>query len=300
MKQFLYLDHDRINSIIAQNEKGLIENITTEKDDEHGNEKSKTVDMEMKGEAGASILKLAKAEAALSFGAELQGTKREQTTTREIIAKTLHDATYDMAYEAIKPIKIQPDANNSNTGDYIEITREFNFVDIEYLEKIFTKEGIVDYLRKSEKIRIEKELETSLNEALNREQKRKGSDIINNKKKELITQSGKQFDELQDLVSALGKVIPYKRLIVSDDGFVVPFEDQYFRINPRSLGFMYGGEIKCVGLITNIVENMDRPENNDNIFTSLQFIVNETLRNLLSNNKDKLYIISPLAIYYER
>ena len=34
MKQFLYLDYDIVNSIIAQNEKGLIDSITTENDEE--------------------------------------------------------------------------------------------------------------------------------------------------------------------------------------------------------------------------------------------------------------------------
>ena len=112
-------------------------------------------------------------------------------------------------------------------------------------------------------------------------------------------QSDKRFDDLYELVMALEKVLPYKRLIVSADGYIVPLEDQYFRINPNSLGFMYGGEIKCVGLITNVIGNTTNLNSDDNIFASLQSIVNETLRNILPTNSDKLYVVSPLAIYYE-
>jgi len=299
MKQFLYLDDDRINSIIAQNEKGLVGSMTTEKDDEHGKERSKTLDIETKGEAGANIFKLAKAEAALSIGMEFQGTKREQTTTREIIEKTLHDAAFDIAYEAIKLVAIKLDTISVNIGDYVEVVRTFDFVDLDYLERIFSKGGITDYLKKTEKERIKKEFEEIKNEELNREQRRKGSGALNNNLKELLMQSDKRFDDLYELVMALEKVLPYKRLIVSADGYIVPLEDQYFRINPNSLGFMYGGEIKCVGLITNVIGNTTNLNSDDNIFASLQSIVNETLRNILPTNSDKLYVVSPLAIYYE-
>ncbi len=63
MKQFLYLDTDIVNSIIAQSEKGLIQ----EQSEENGSDKKKGThisgSMEGSGTAGGSFLKLAKAEA---------------------------------------------------------------------------------------------------------------------------------------------------------------------------------------------------------------------------------------------
>jgi hypothetical protein len=62
MKQFLYLDTDIVNSIIAQSEKGLIQ----EQSEENGSDKKKGThisgSMEGSGTAGGSFLKLAKAE----------------------------------------------------------------------------------------------------------------------------------------------------------------------------------------------------------------------------------------------
>ena len=61
MKQFLYLDTDIVNSIIAQSEKGLIQ----EQSEENGSDKKKGThisgSMEGSGTAGGSFLKLAKA-----------------------------------------------------------------------------------------------------------------------------------------------------------------------------------------------------------------------------------------------
>ena len=61
MKQFLYLDTDIVNSIIAQSEKGLIQ----EQSEENGSDKKKGThisgSMEGSGTAGGSFLKLANA-----------------------------------------------------------------------------------------------------------------------------------------------------------------------------------------------------------------------------------------------
>ena len=57
MKQFLYLDTDIVNSIIAQSEKGLIQ----EQSEENGSDKKKGThisgSMEGSGTAGGSFLK---------------------------------------------------------------------------------------------------------------------------------------------------------------------------------------------------------------------------------------------------
>ena len=67
MKQFLYLDTDIVNSIIAQSEKGLIQ----EQSEENGSDKKKGThisgSMEGSGTAGGSFLKLAKAEATFLY-----------------------------------------------------------------------------------------------------------------------------------------------------------------------------------------------------------------------------------------
>lgn len=121
MKQFLYLDTDIVNSIIAQSEKGLIQ----EQSEENGSDKKKGThisgSMEGSGTAGGSFLKLAKAEANLSLSGELGKEYVSSTTSREIISKVLHDAAFDIAYGYIKPQKFSVGKNDSGEyGDYFK------------------------------------------------------------------------------------------------------------------------------------------------------------------------------------
>ena len=71
------------------------------------------------------------------------------STSREIISKTMHDAAFDIAYCHIRPIKIENGNKNADdTGNYIEMTRVFDFVDFDYLEGLFEKDGIIEFIKK--------------------------------------------------------------------------------------------------------------------------------------------------------
>ena len=132
MKQFLYLDTDIVNSIIAQSEKGLVQ----EQSQENEGNKTKSTHVgggvEGTGATEGSFLKLAKAEASLSISGELGKDYSSSTTSREIISKVLHDAAFDIAYTYICPKKFAFVTNNDDDyGNYIELTRVFDFVDME-------------------------------------------------------------------------------------------------------------------------------------------------------------------------
>ena len=167
------------------------------------------------------------------------------------------------------------------------------------MEGLFSSGGIIEFLKKSEKEKIEITLNNYLQESLNRDKKRHSTSEVNKLKKEQTNKIDKQYDDIHDIITAVGKIIPYKHMMVSDDGYLIPVEDSYFRVNPNSIGFMYGGEIRCVGMITNIIGEDTNPQDNSNIFASLQFTVNEALRKILPTNENNLYVVSPLAIYYE-
>lgn len=299
MRQFLYLDVDIINSIIAQNEKGLVGSVTEEKGDETKSASSKSLSSEVNGEAGANILKLARAEASLNIGGEIQGESSHQTTTKEIIAKTLHDASFDIAYRAINPVVVEFGKDMASPGEYIEMKRIFDFVDLEYFEDLLSENGIIDLLKKSEREKIERKADEHTKVNMNRNQRRQGEIAIKQKINELIKKSEKQYDDIHDIIAALGKIVPYNRMLVANDGYLIPVEDKYFRINPTSMGFMYGGEMKVIGMITNIIGADTDPADRGNVFATIQFLVNEALRSLLPTNENNLYVVAPIAIFYE-
>lgn len=295
MRQFLYLDNDIVNSIIAQQGKGLIDVITTENEKGIDKNVSFGAKLEGSGENGAKLWKLLNAEVKMGASGTVDNSNSKHETTHTIIAKTLHDAAFDLAYGAINPVVLHPGKDEGDPGTYVEMTRVFDFVDLGYLEGLFSDDGIVELIKKSEKEKIEECEKTNLN----REQRRQNGKELSSIKNDLIKKIDKQFVASKDILSAMRKIIPFEKMLVSFDGYLIPTDDKYFRVNPSTLGFMYGGEIKCVGMITNVIGKDANPNDQSNIFATLHFSVNEALRRILPTREDNLYVVSPIAIYYE-
>lgn len=298
MKQFLYLDTDLVNSIIAQTDNGLIDAITTEKETGVENKNMKGEKFGGTGEMEGKILKLIRAQLNLVASKSSENSDTEYDTTKKIIAKTLHDAAFDIVYEAIKPDEISSGKDEANPGDYIEMTRIFDFVDFRYLKRLFSKDGIVDWLKKNDRRVITDSIEKCVENNLNRGQKRskslKRTDIMMQ-----LKESDQKYDDSRDVIAMLESIVPFGRMLVSNDGYLIPMEEKYFRINPEALGFMYGGYIKCVGMISNIIGEDTDPNDPQNIFATIKFSANEVLRQILPIQMENLYVVSPIAVYYE-
>lgn len=300
MKQFLYLDTDIINSIIAQAEKGLVQSLSNEEVSTETETDSLNTSVNGTGTVGGSIAKLAKAEANLSGRLESIEGGSLTSTSREIISKTLHDAAFDIAYTYIIPSKIElENQSNDETGNYVELTRTFDFVDFDYLEKLFEKDGIIEFIKKTSAGQIESEAE-KVKEEYNREQLRKAGIYFKQEIKKALDANNKQYDDIAVIIKAMRGLIPYNRMLISSDGYLVPLNTKYFRVDPLDLGFKYGGEITCVGMITNIIGEDTNPNDENNIFATVQFTANEVLRKLLPTSENNLCVIHPIAIYYGR
>lgn len=70
MKQFLYLDVDIVNSIIAQSEQGLIQSLSNEEVSSDTESDNSKMAANISAKLGGSLVKLAKAEANLSGSIE--------------------------------------------------------------------------------------------------------------------------------------------------------------------------------------------------------------------------------------
>jgi hypothetical protein len=300
MKQFIYLDNDIINSIIAQKDNGLIKDIKTENTIKSNQMEQNVLNTEIEGKASGELFKLVSAEAKLNLGAKLGKEKDISNTTREILEKTMHDATFDIAYDYIEAKQIELGNNlNDDFGEYIELKRIFDFVDLDYLHGLFSKNGLVDYLKKSIKEEISKQL-IDMTDNLNREQRRESMKQISDEIKKAIEEKNKEFDNISEIINAFRQMIPYNRMLISNDGYLIPLDEKYFRVNPSSIGFMYGGDITCVGMITNIIGKDTNPNDDKNIFATLQFSVNEVLRSILPTKEENICVIHPIAVYYNK
>ena len=108
-------------------------------------------------------------------------------------------------------------------------------------------------------------------------------------------------DEIYDFIIEANKYATtplHMTFQISYDGYLVPLNTKYFRVDPVEFGFKYGGEITCVGMVTNIVGKDTEPNDSNNIFATLQHTSSEILRGLLPTKSDNLCILHPIAIYY--
>lgn len=246
MKQFIYLDTDIVNSIIAQKEKGLVLEMASEQEDTSGDNKAKSGSVTLDGSVGGGIWKFAQAQAELSGTGELTLNSHSQTVLKEIATKTLHDAAFDIAYKQIKTER-DTDPTNADLGSFVELTQTFDFVDLEYIENLFSdKNSFLAFMKKSEREKIEARAAQEISEHLNREQQRKNGNELKNRVKELVEANNRQYENISDIVKAMRQIVPYTRMLVSPDGYLIPLEDKYFRDNPQTMGFKHGGYVTCV------------------------------------------------------
>ena len=234
MKQFIYLDNDIVNSIIAQKDNGLIQDIKLGESNTLGQTEQNAISTDVDGGIKGAIFNVVNTEAKLNLGAKIGKDKNISNTTQQIIEKTMHDATFNMAYEYIDATKIEIGNNeNDDYGKYVELTRMFDFVDLEYLEGLFSKNGLIDYIKKLTSEQIKKEASIATNQ-LNRQQSRAMSNQISSEIKKTIDEKNKEYDNISDIINAFKKMIPYSRMLISNDGYLIPLDEKYFRVNPTN------------------------------------------------------------------
>ena len=209
---------------------------------------------------------------------------------RNITEKKIHDEIFE---KACKYILINENENiQDDYGEYVKLNKVFQFVDLDYLEKLFSKDGMIEIIIKNEQNKIEEEFKSNLN----REQERKIKNEIEKLKKEVV----KNYEEIEKSIKGFKNIVPYTKMLISYDGYLIPLEEKNFRVNSSTMGFMYNGEISCVGMITNIVgDDIDDSDDGQNIFGAIQKAINMALKTILPTKERNLCIVNPIAIFYD-
>ena len=168
------------------------------------------------------------------------------------------------------------------------------------MESLFGENGLLDYKKSLDASALEQAVTDKVSElsaTLSKDKLKSANSKLRNEMNKLIKQNNKQYDDIAQVVSLLRLIIPYDRMLVSHDGYMVPMDDHYFRTNVKNMGLKYGGELTCVGLITNIIGEDNSDESN--IFSTLQSSINTALISVLTTKEKTLNVVQPIAIYYE-
>lgn len=260
MKQFIYLDIDIANSIFSQKYDGLLNHYHEKNEKQKATENKEGIETKSNINVGASILKLFNIDSNLEISSDQSEIIKNNNVYQKITDKILHDKVFDYAYDSIKDL-IVDENKECDCGEYVEIKRVFTFVDMKYLKKIINNEFV---------------------------------------KNNMVSELKSNKTNIEEIFKLIEDFIPYERMLISYDGFLIPINDKYLRVDQKNIGFMYGGELKCVGMITNIIGKDTEPYDKSDIFTMLQYSINEMLRQILPTDRENICVIHPIAIYYDK
>ena len=203
MKQFLYLDYDMVNSIIAQAEKGVILTYTNEESNTDSNTSDKTTSTNSKAEIGGLLLGILQGNTNVDINHSRNHEEQRILLTKEIVSKSLHDAAFDIALSYITP-KQEEQNEAYDFGDYCLLERNYDFVDFDYLGMLLSKDGIMGFLKDLSKKEIEAKI-CAADNGLNRNQIRSANKAIQSRINKLVNSNNVQYDNANNILNIIKK-----------------------------------------------------------------------------------------------
>lgn len=292
MRRFIYLDTDTLNSYLAQIFDGLIQSEDSETQHQKKVNKQNSVTTSL---AGKIALKLFGKGVDANAQATYQHLKTvaDDEMVRDVQTKIMHDNAFDQFMNNLHEHNL---LKGADVGDFLIVKDEFYIFDIAFYQKLFVKDGFVDMLTQIQDMNTRKEAEKQTEEFA-REQRR--SKIVQGKVNETVQEAldknHENWDSLKKMVEMLAAIIPYPRILCISN-YAVVLDEKYMRDNISTAAFKYGGKITVVGYITNKV--MAQANSPISTFSGIGNSMN-TLTKLFFENIDEMYIVHPVAIYYD-
>lgn len=295
MRRFIYLDTDTLNSYIAQIYDGLVQTQETEIQSNQITDKQNELTSNLGADADLKV-----------FGKGLEGkidfTYRhlKDTSNTELISdvqtKLLHDNAFDQLMNYLFRNNL---LSNHNIGDFIEINDEFYIMDLDYYKKIFGDKKFLDFLKKSDRdkiqslLKIQQDIELIQEGANANEIKKNYSNLSKSK----CSESDENYDKVKDTIDILYTLVPYRRTLCIADNMVV-LNDKYTRDKIEMTSFKFGGKIKVLGYITNKIKADANDMSNISPLAQVGIGLNQIMLSFFGQH-ETLNIVHPIAIYYE-
>lgn len=189
--------------------------------------------------------------------------------------------------------------SNHNIGDFIEINDEFYIMDLDYYKKIFGDKKFLDFLKKSDRdkiqslLKIQQDIELIQEGANANEIKKNYSNLSKSK----CSESDENYDKVKDTIDILYTLVPYRRTLCIADNMVV-LNDKYMRDKIEMTSFKFGGKIKVLGYITNKIKADANDMSNISPLAQVGIGLNQIMLSFFGQH-ETLNIVHPIAIYYE-
>lgn len=299
MKRFIYLDTNELNSYIAQIYNGLTTSKEEQKEQNKKNASEVNTNLDVNTNASGGIKGFFSFQGDIEAGVNATINDMKAQTIKDIETKVIHDEAFDKFINYIEQKNLIV-TGNYKVGDFIKHKSSFEVFDLNFFTDWFEEKGFVDFLKNSNEKKLRQKAKEEIDKMSNSKVKdiKKSPQAIEKLIKEQMKEFSQQYDYIEEVINALKSLLPYEKIIMSDDFFIAT-SDEFFRDKPEMIGFKYGGEISFVGYVTNKVTNKNDNEVPNNVaLSSIKNIANSAILNVLANGKD-IYIVNPIAIYYE-
>lgn len=292
MRRFIYLDTDTLNSYLAQIFDGLIQSQETEKSVGKKKEKQNRFANSLGGQIAFKLFGKGVDANAQATYEHLKNVANDEMV-RDVQTKIMHDNAFNEFASYLKENNL---LGGTEIGNFVSIEDDFYIFDIEFYQKLFDEKGFVSGLKAVQKSNIQKEAEQKVQE-LNREQQR-GKNLQRQVREIVDSATSKNEEEFlaaETLINMLASIIPYPQILCISN-YVVVLNEQYLRDDLSTAAFKYGGKIKVVGYITNKV--MAQSNTHISAFAGIGNSINAVMK-IFFENADEMYIVHPVAIYYD-
>ena len=184
----------------------------------------------------------------------------------------------------------------ANIGNFISVEDEFYIFDIAFFQNMFAEGGFVSELKEIQKVSIQKEAEQQV-QGLNRGQQR--NKTLQKQVRDIVeaatSKNEEEYKSAEALINMLASIIPYPQILCISN-YLVVLNEKYLRDNISTAAFKYGGKVKVVGYITNKV--MAQSNTHTSAFAEIGASINALMK-IFFENADEMFVVHPVAIYYD-
>lgn len=224
---------------------------------------------------------------------EEEKTVANDEMVRDVQTKIMHDNAFD---EFASYLSENGLLGGANIGNFISVEDEFYIFDIAFFQNMFAEGGFVSELKEIQKVSIQKEAEQQV-QGLNRGQQR--NKTLQKQVRDIVeaatSKNEEEYKSAEALINMLASIIPYPQILCISN-YLVVLNEKYLRDNISTAAFKYGGKVKVVGYITNKV--MAQSNTHTSAFAEIGASINALMK-IFFENADEMFVVHPVAIYYD-
>ena len=264
VKDFIYFDTDYLQSYVSQVNKGLLFSRQVEQGSLRNEKLTQTGEQVVLRTTGAGTLGVVSGEHAREKTHEFgQTEKHVGETGHKMFSYEAHDDLFDDFYSHANEKKLF--SKKPTVGKYIEVTDDYDFINLDFYRKIFNDSFIVQSMGE----------ENSQQDGLS---------------------------EVKSIIDAMEILLPCESFVITH-GLLAPIKERFLRESYKEVKFKYSGKISVVGKVTSRFVKISHGDTNSKEFQDLiqatrgmDSAMFDVYSFAFSNRIQ--YIITPIALYF--